>query len=513
MQLNLSLEADSDLPVYKQMAEAIIKAITEGALSHGQVMPSSRELADCMSVSRLTARRCYEELSGQGYIKTHDRGKTHVNSPNNPINLTPNRTREAEPIQLSVYGRRLAEIHEADESMKASKAFGATPESQLPITRFQECLYEAVREIGSVNITSQRDSFGLLALRKQLQALLFRTRGIQCSAEQIVLFPTTEGGVDLLCRVTLSEDDLVATEDPGLASIRTSLELNGARVCPIPVDQDGISMEALGGLERTPRLIYVTPSRQDTTGRMMTRFRRHRLLQWLASEESLIVEDDYDSEFRYGQEPQPAMFSLDTSGRVIYRYNFWKSLYPLVKLSFMVIPESLIPSFRGALNSLNADIPMVEQLALATFIRKGHYERHLHRCRKVYAVRRASMIYALTKLPGRPVSFEQQTGGTHIIVRFAESLSAEQIESAAEEIGLEIYSTRKNYALVDPPTNEYLLSFSNINEAETETRINQFMQLMQPQKTATGIETTNSSTNLAPALAQTMHSNHVALQS
>ncbi len=511
MQLNLLLDADSDLPVYKQMAEAIIEAISKGALSHGQVLPSSRELADCMSVSRLTARRCYQELSCQGYIKTHDRGKTYVNSPSSPTNLMRGRARDAEPIQLSVYGQRLADIYESGEFMKASRVFGATPESQLPTTRFQDCLYDAVREIGNVDSASQRDSFGLMALRKQLQALLFRTRGIHCSAEQIVLFPTTEGGVDLLCRVTLSEDDLVVTEDPGLASIRTSLELNGARVCPIPVDQEGLSMEALGGLERTPRLIYMTPSRQDTTGRMMTRFRRHRLLQWLASKESLIVEDDYDSEFRYGQEPQPSMFSLDSSGRVIYRYNFWKSLYPLVKLSFMVIPDSLIPSFRAALNSLHADISIVEQLALADFIRRGHYERHLHRCRKAYAVRRASMIYALTKLPGRPVSFEQQTGGTHIIVRFKESLSAEQIESAAEKIGIEICSTRKNYALIDPPTNEYLLSFSNINEAETETRINQFMQLMQPQIAATETET-NSSTNLAPALAQTMHSNHVALQ-
>jgi GntR family transcriptional regulator/MocR family aminotransferase len=306
--------------------------------------------------------------------------------------------------------------------------------------------------------------------------------------------------------VTLRENDLVATEDPGLASIRTNLEINGARVCPIPVDQEGISMEALDDLERTPRLIYVTPSRQDTTGRMMTRFRRHRLMQWLASKQSLIVEDDYDSEFRYGQEPQPAMFSLDTSGRVIYRYNFWKSLYPLVKLSFMVIPHWLIPSFRGALNSLHADIPEVEQLALATFIRKGHYERHLHRCRKVYAVRRASMIYSLTKLPGRTIGFDQQTAGTHIIVRFAESLSSEHIEAAAAEIGIDIYPTRKNYALVEPPANEYLMAFSNINEGETETAINQFVKILEPQTVAAEIDTTNSSADLESTLVKTMHS-------
>lgn len=479
MQLNLTFEPNSDLPVYKQMADAISQAITDGSLPHGLILPSTRELAACNLVSRLTAQRCYDELAGQGYIKRFSRGKTRVNRPNPPSRLNTG-SNKSEVIELSNYGQRLAEFYnEAPKDFAIT--FGTTPMDQLPVGRFQECLYEAVREIHTVDVASQRDAFGLPALREQLQALLFRTRGIRCSPEQIVLFPTTEGGVELLCRLILSEGDVVATEDPGLASIRTSLELNGASVNPIPLDDEGINMEVLANLETTPRLIYVTPSRQDTTGRMMTRFRRHRLLQWVASKQSLIIEDDYDSEFRYGQEPEPALFSIDSSGRVVYRYNFWKSLYPLVKLSFLVIPTSLIASFRGALNSLHADIPLIEQYALATFIRKGHYERHLHKCRKTLAIRRASMIHALTKLPGRPISYEKQTGGTHLIVRLTQNFSTEQIEAAAKQTGIEIFPTRANYAEVAPPANEYLLSFCNIDARETELKLNHFMQLVEPQ--------------------------------
>lgn len=493
MQLNLTFEPKSDLPVYKQMADAIAQAISEGSLPHGLILPSTRELAACNLVSRLTAQRCYDELAGQGYIKRYSRGKTRVNKPSSPSRLDTGSIKY-DAVELSSYGQRLADSYnQAPKDFAAT--FGTTPLDLLPVTRFQECLYEAVREIHTLDNASQRDPFGLPALRKQLQALLFRTRGIKCSTEQIVLFPTTEGGVELLCRLTLSEGDVAAVEDPCLDSIRTSLELNGATVNPIPLDSEGISIEALADIDTTPRLIYVTPSRQDTTGRMMTRFRRNRLLQWVASKQSLIIEDDYDSEFRYGQEPEPALFSIDSCGRVVYRYNFWKSLYPLVKMSFLVIPTSLIAAFRGALNSRHADVPLIEQYALATFIRKGHYERHLHKCRKTFAIRRASMIHALTKLPGRPIIYEKQTGGTHLIVRLAQHLSAEQIEAAAKQNGLELHATRANYSNVSAPNNEYLLSFSNVDEKETEEKISQFIRLIEPQFSVPDTEKCKDLTN------------------
>lgn len=477
MQLMLSLEAGSTGPLYKQMANAICKAIETGTLRRGQVMPSTRELAECMSVSRLTARRCYEELIGQGYIKTQSRGKTFVS---NSVSVSPSPvslSADNKKIDLSAFGKRILS-YKNESSEPKPNVFAITPRSLLPIARWQESLYEAVRDVGTEQSLFESDPFGFLPLREQLQALLSRTRGIVCSPEQIVVLPSTEGGLDLLSRLILSDGDLVATEDPGFAGIRGSLKTTGATVYPIALDHDGIRIDLLAEMPQAPRLIYVTPSHQDTLGMPMSRSRRHRLLQWVVSNNSIIVEDDYDSEYRYGEEPMPALFSQDLSGSVVYKYNFWKSLYPLVKLSFMVIPVALIPSFRQTLSAIRPEMPLLEQMALASFIRKGHYERHLHRCRKAYACKRASLIHALTKVSGNKVKFSHQTGGTSLLAKFPAHLSESAIEAAAEQAEIAMLATRENYEISEPPKNQYLISFSDIDEDKIDFQISLFMQLL-----------------------------------
>jgi GntR family transcriptional regulator / MocR family aminotransferase len=501
MHLIFSVEAGSTKPVYKQMSDAICKAIDDGELLEGQLLPSISELADCMSVSRVNASRCYEELTSQGYVTSHNR-KNYVSRPIDfSLEIPSDSLTEmgvGKSNELSDFGQRLS--CDEDEFIDLTSSFGATPQSHLPISRFQECLYEAVRDISIWSRQAVPDSFGLLELREQLQALILRSRGIQCSPEQIIVFPSTEGGLDLLCRLTLRADDLVATEDPGFSGIRRSFEINGATVLPIPLDSEGIRIDLLADLERVPRLIYLTPSTQDTTGVTMSRLRRRRLLQWVISNDSLIVEDDIGSEFNYGQEPQPALFSQDSSSSVIYRYNFWKSLYPLVKLSFMVIPESFIPLFRNATNTILPEIPQFEQVALAAFIRKGHYESHLQKCRNAYAIKRASLIQALNKISGAVVKFSQQAGGTHLTVQFSPELTEPAIELAAELSGIDIWPTQANYALTAPPINEYLVSFSNIDEAEIERQIYEFVRLTHPEQMFAPAFTSGSLSQLSESL-------------
>ncbi len=476
MQLILPLESISGLPLYKQLADAIGKAIKEGTLSPGQVLPSSRELAESMSVSRLTASRCYMELSSQGYIKTCSRGKTFVKN-DTPVEAVPLPSpKNKRTFKLSQFGERLLYLHETSAAAEADLSnCGATPIKDLPTSRWKECLQESLRVIVDQSILSDRDSFGSMRLREQLRALIFRTRAINCSAEQIIIFPSTEGGFDLLCRVMLSENDLVATEDPSSAWIRRSLQMNGARVVAVPLDDEGIKIDTLKDLKESPRMVYVTPSHQDTKSMTMSRMRRHRLLQWAISTGALIVEDDIDSEFRYGEEPQAALLSQDMSGTVIYRYNFWKLLYPLVRLSFMVIPSSLIPVFRNALNTFRADIPLLEQEALAIFINKGHYERHAQKCRRLYTTRRAALIHALSKIMGNKINIQRQTGGTHLIARFASSMSENKLLSAAQDAGIFLCSSQANYSTAERPSNEFLIPFTNIDEINIDSQIEDFM--------------------------------------
>lgn len=476
MQFILSLDTDSTQPVHSQLSDAIRKAIHNGDLKEGQLMPSIREISASLSVSRLAASRSYDELNVQGYLITRNRGKTYVSR---PMDFQPDCG--GKRLELSDFGQRLTLSCDEDEFLDATSNFGATPPSQLPIARFQECLRNAVSDVSIWSKHTATDSFGLLELREQLQSLIFRTRGIQCSPEQIIVFPSIGAELDLLSRLTLREDDLVAVEDPSFSGIHRSFEINGANVRQIAVDSEGIRVDLLAELERVPRLVYVTPATQNTTGVTMTRLRRRKLLQWVMSNQALIIEDDIGSEFSYGHEPQPALFSQDVSGSVVYKYNFWKSLYPLVKFSFIVVPEALVPAFRSATNTILTEISHLEQVALAAFLRKGYYEMHIHRCRNAYSIKRASLIQALSKVSNYGVKFGQQACGTYLTVQFPPDLTEPAIELAAELTGLDIWSTRANYGLVEPQKNEYLFSFSNIDESEIDKQIGEFIRLTHPE--------------------------------
>lgn len=478
MQLILALDKSSGVPLYRQMANAIRKSIQEGSLRPGQQMPSTRELAESMSVSKLTARRCYEQLSSQGYIKAYSRGKTFVTRDLPSTNVSPPAARAVTPVRLSSYGRRLIDDTETISEFNADLAFfvAANP-NELPTARYHECLKEALRFKSSSLLKFERDSFGLFELREQLCSLLSRTRAINCSPEAVVVFPSTGGGLDLLCRLVLNEGDFVVTEEPCFEGIRENFRVNGARVVPVPLDEDGVNIEILKTLDQVPRLLYVTPSHQDTTGIPMTRLRRNKLLKWAESTGCIIVEDDFDSEFRFGEEPQPAMFSQGSSGTVVYKYNFWKSLYPLVRQSFLVIPDSLIPVFRTVLNALQPDTPLVEQLALSELIKKGYYERYLQKCKRTYAIKRASLIHALTKHFSDKVVIPRHTGGTQLLLRFDLCIPEEKLIQAARTAKLEMFTTSQNYALSDGPENEFLLGFSHIDENSIDEIVHEFARL------------------------------------
>jgi DNA-binding transcriptional MocR family regulator/signal transduction histidine kinase len=369
---------------------------------------------------------------------------------------------------------RVDEIPNLAKAMAACAAFSVTPSRELPVKSLQKSLFKAAKMLGQLTLGNEADPFGQIDLREQLQQLVFRTRGIDCSPEQIIIFPSTEGGLDLLCRLTLTEESVVAIEDPCFPGIRKHLSMNCLWVCPVPIDSEGISVNSIRALPKTPQLVYVTPAHQDTIGLTMSEDRRTSLLEWANQNGSLIVEDDYGCEFTYDQLPQAALFAQDRSEHVIYKYNFWKALYPLVRMSFMIIPKSLIALFRSTLVSTHQDIPSLEQLALAIQIKEGHYERHIEKQNRLFARRRKALVGALATSLGEQLSICQQTGGTHLTVRFHPELCLESIEARAVDCGIEILSTRSCYSMIEPPTNEYLISFSSIDESKIEGQIADF---------------------------------------
>lgn len=474
MQLLLKLESGSGEPLYQQVAQAIRKLIDEGSLLPGQPLPSSRELAESLAVSRITVRRSYEDLASQGIITSFNRGKTIV-SKSLPVKERVSRAQISfAPQRLSELGERVAELSVQSQELSDSNYCGAPQIEALPFTRWRECLYSTIRETNNELSNYENDPFGAKSLREEIRKLVLRTRAISCTTDQIVIFPSTEGGFDLICRLLLNEGDSVLIEDPGFVGLQKNLSIHKLHATPIPVDSNGLRTELLQSVPVCPALAYVTPTRHDPTGVTMSRERRLGLLDWADQVGSIIVEDDFDSEFRYGSQSPPALFSLDEREVVLYRYNFWKALYPLVRTSFLILPLRLVPLFRRAQTLFSRDMPMLEQIALATFIRNGHLERHLKSCHTTYKRNRAFLIHELTKTFGSNIVINRAVGGTTQLIRFHQKYSESAIIAGAEQAGIALTSTAPNYHSAVRPTNEFVISYASVDENSISEQIKQF---------------------------------------
>ncbi len=476
-QLLLKLDPNSPTPIYKQISDGIAEVIDSGRLSPGELLPSTRVLSADLSVSRLTIRRSYLELASQGYIKAFQRGKTIVSKSLVKRNLKVPAAAQVNP-EISAYGQeisRLCDIEEMEEESHFSK--GAIAVSELPFIHWKNCLQIAIRKFESSSVAEKSDPFGLDILRNEITRLLARSRGITCSKDQIIIFPSTTSNFDVITRLLLNKGDSIAVEDPSYSGMRASLRGNGFELEQIPLDEEGIDIRHLSRLEVKPKLVYVTPSHQDPTGITMSQQRRAELLSWAKNNGSLIIEDDFDSEYHYGENIQPALMAEDESGTVIYIYNFWKSLYPLLRISVAVVPKSVIPVFQKAMKLLNRDFPLIEQIALAEFIKRGHYGKHLHSRKKIFGLRRALLIRAFTVTFANELKIRAKSGGTDLLLRFPPEWESEVIKQAAKKSDICMSSTRFSYENVCAPRNEYLINFSMLPESEIESRVESFGRL------------------------------------
>ncbi len=477
MQLILKLEPGSTEPLYEQVAQAIRKAIDDGVILPGQTLPSSRELAESLAISRITVRRSYESLASQGFIKSFSRGKTIVNRTfKTRANAAPVQTSFA-PIQLSQLGNRIAELSNHSSEFDDTRYCGAPPIESLPVSRWRDCVYTTIRDTSGELLSYENDPFGAQSLREEIRKFVLRTRAIACTTDQIVVFPSTEGGIDLTLRVLLNEGDSVLIEDPGFAGLQRNLSTHKLKAIPLPVDSNGLRTDLLETLQEIPCLAYVTPARHDPTGVPMNRDRRLNLLNWAFQNDLMVLEDDFDSEFRYGVQSQPALFSLDKHDLVIYRYNFWKALYPLVKISFMILPLRLVPVFQRAQSLFNRDTPLLEQITLGNFIRNGCFERHLRSCHSIYKRKRAFLIHELTKAFGPLMTVNRAVSGTSQLVRFHPKYSESAMMAAAQQAGITLRSTAPNYYQAVRPSNEFVVSYDTISETSIGEQVQLFEQL------------------------------------
>lgn len=307
------------------------------------------------------------------------------------------------------------------------------------------------------------DTRGYQPLREAISGYLVQSRAVQCEADQVIIVSGSQQALELVTRILIEPGDEVAIENPSYLDAQRIFLSNGAKLLPVPVDESGIIVEQLSDYAAAKiKLIYVTPSHQFPTGAVMSLSRRLELLAWARQTGAMIIEDDYDSEFRYTGRPIPALQGLDR-GKVIYIGTFSKVLFPALRIGYLVVPKELVCVLAYAKRLTDRQSPMLEQQVLTDFINEGYLERHIRRMRKLYDQRRQALMQALNKYFGKQVTILGENAGLHLIVRFHTGFSDQEVVAKAAKLDVELV-TAQRYYLKDALKGEFVLGYSNLSE-------------------------------------------------
>ncbi|RVT92011.1 PLP-dependent aminotransferase family protein [Rhodovarius crocodyli] len=395
----------------RRICEAIKAQIARGSLQAGERVPSSRSLALEWGVSRTTVTAAYEQLLAEGYLIGRPGARARVAEGLGRLAAASEPRRTAAPVMLSAYGRRVSGFPAPlrhDARLVADFRYGDLSADDFPLPAWRKAVGAAL--LRRRPRLRYGDPAGSEALRHALQGYLWRARGLRCDASQIIIVNGSQQGLDLCARLLLDPDDRAVMEEPGYQQARQAFLAAGAALHPAPVDREGMATEGLP----PARLAYATPSHQFPLGCVMSAARRRELLAWAARHGAHVIEDDYDSEYRYDIAPVPPLRALDDGERVIYLGTVSKTLSPTLRLGYLVVPPALAHAFVQAKRLTDRHAPLLEQEALAALIESGAYERHVQRARRRNGERRAALLEALAGL-GAQVTVAGADAGLHVV--------------------------------------------------------------------------------------------------
>ena len=476
MDLAIHLDSDAKTPLYRQLTEAIRQAILEGRLKTQQKLPSSRNLAKSLAISRFTVTQSYEQLESEGYLATRKGAGTFVSSriPDEwfkPSAIAPV-TSQNVTNNLSKFGRNLTTIDRlsiAEPNYEISFRYGNPAIEYFPINEWRKL----------INLHCQKspetlhyfpDGLGYLPLRQAIADYLGRARAVRCDAEHIAIVSGSQQALNLISRLLLDAGDWVAVEEPGYLGAKHCFRGQLANLAAIKVNSDGLDVEALNNCPQDFKLAYVTPSHQFPTGVTMSLSQRISLLQWAEKTNTFIVEDDYDSEYRYESQPIPALQGMDQANLVIYIGTFSKVIFPALRLGYLVLPPNLVPIFRKAKWLCDRFCPLVEQYALTDWIRLGHFERHIRKMRQLYNLRRQALIAAFERYFGNRATILGENAGIHLMAKIHTTHADEIIIQQAAAAGIGLVSAR-GYYQQPQQYGEFIFGYGQLSETEIDRGI------------------------------------------
>jgi GntR family transcriptional regulator/MocR family aminotransferase len=455
MTLDFSLDPAATDPLFLQIAARVRSAIATGHIAPGARLPSSRALAVQLAVARGTVDAAYAMLAGEGAIVARGSAGTVVSG------SACNRT---ELVRHTPF--MFAAGDAVDRAAPLPLRMGLPALDAFPRKLWSNLTVQVARTTQPADL-AESDPAGLLELRQAVASYLGLARGIRCSAGQVLITAGYQGALSLVRGVLLRPGDPAWIEDPGYHMTRQALETAGVRVVPVRVDQDGLRVAS--GIAAAPRakLVVVTPTHQCPSGVALSLPRRMELLAWAADAESWILEDDYDSEFRYVGRPLPSLKSLDRGQRVLYAGSFSKVLFPALRLGYLVVPPELAPALLRASRLLSMGQPLLEQKVVAAFMQKGHFSRHIRRMRILYGERRRALATALQVAFGDRIEVEMGAGGMHLLARFPGQADDTELVKRAAAGGL-APSGLSALAMAHGAGQGLLLGFANIPATEAD---------------------------------------------
>ncbi|TXH81649.1 MAG: PLP-dependent aminotransferase family protein [Rhizobium sp.] len=440
-------------PIYLQICARFKNAIAEGRLAPGSRMPSVRALASELGLSRGTVNLAYQILAEEGYVEFRGAAGTFVGA----------RPQVAKAPEIAPSVPRLASTGQSPNARPFQLGLPAL--DAFPRKTWNRLVSRHSRLLGAGQL-GYPEPAGLSVLRERIAAYLAFSRGIACRPEQVFVTAGHRASLELILRALYRPGDGIWFEDPGYPIARQFLLSMRARLHPVPVDQDGLIVEE--GRRRAPhaRFAVVTPANQSPLGVMMSMERRAELLEWAAIDQRWIIEDDYDSEYRYNRRPPLSLKAMDRGERVLFTGSFSKVLYPALRLAYLVVPPSEIETFEHACRLASAGCPEFHQAVIADFMEQGYFIRHLKKMRALYAERRQLLVDVMEEVFGDRVAAISPPAGLHLAMQFeGYRASASRIAAMAQAAGFGLQPLSL-WHMGPPSADGLLLGFTNLESRQ-----------------------------------------------
>jgi len=481
--LMIAIDRKTPKALHRQIYDAYRKAIVEGSLRPGQRILSTRALASELGISRFPVLNAYAQLLAEGYFESRVGAGTVASSsiPDQVMSSGPTGARFAATCSGPRPLARRSSILSPVESSPWLRGWGAFGVGQVAFDQFPLQVWSNLVARGCRNMDAGSfhygEKMGSKALRETIATYLRTARCLRCEAEQIMIVSGSQQALEISARCLLDPGSCVWVEEPGYRLARDAFAMSGCDLVPVPVDKEGLDVAAGIKRCRKARAVFVTPSHQFPLGVTMSASRRFQLLDWAQNSGSWIIEDDYDSDYRYESSPIASLQGLDTYGRVIYVGTFSKVLFPSLRLGYVVIPSDLVDRFLALRRAMDLGPPSFYQEVVANFIDEGHFARHIRRMRVLYRERRSVLVDSISKEFGSLVEVLGGEAGMHLTMTLPSKIRDLEIAELAAHQNLWIWPLSPSY-LGEVSRSGFILGFGSASAADIPRAVRQLRNLL-----------------------------------